>query len=281
MQAGEFPRSVPWRSYHVTIGPDHPPHRLLAEPCYASHGKPAVSRGPQSVVVNIIMSMFRSFLTFSIQRASFPDVKALSLAGACALGALLGATSAQAQEQESDVRWVSDNLSTYVRSGPTDGYRIVGTLQSGTRVQLLDTQGDYSRVRAEGGNAVWIPSSDLQQEPGPAEKVPQLEQQVTELSAELNTIEESWTTRVQGMQETLDSRKALIDELEQARQVLNAELLEAQSELREAQARLGEENQEVLMRYMVYGGGIAGAGLLAGLILPSFTRSRKRNDGWV
>ncbi len=259
---------------------DHPPHRSLAEPCYVPRGKPAVSRGPQSVVVNIIMPMFRSFLTFPIKRASFPTVKSLSLAGACAL-ALSGANGGHAQEQESDVRWVSDNLSTYVRSGPTDGYRIVGTLQSGDRVQLLDSQGDYSRVRAEGGNAVWIPTSDLQQEPGPAERVPQLEQQVTELSAELNTIEESWTTRVQGMQETLDSRKALIDELEEARQVLNAELLETQSELRATQARLGEENQEVLMRYMVYGGGIAGAGLLAGLILPSVTRSRKRNDGWV
>lgn len=244
-------------------------------------GKLAVSRGPQSVAVNTTMPKFRSFLSYSILRAFSPSVKALSLASACTLGALLGVNSAHAQQDEGDVRWVSDNLNTYVRSGPTDGYRIVGTLQSGERVQLLDTQGDYSRVRAEGGNAVWIPSSDLQQEPGPAERVPQLEQQVSELSAELNAIEETWTTRVQGMEETLESRKALIEELEEARQLLNAELLNTQSELRATQARLGEESQEVLMRYMVYGGGIAGAGLLAGLILPSVTRSRKRNDGWV
>ena len=53
-----------------------------------------------------------------------------------------------------------------------------------------------------------------------------------------------------------------------------------QSSLRDTQARLGDENKQVMMRYMVYGGSIAGAGLLAGLILPALTRGRKRNDRW-
>ncbi|MDT4827314.1 SH3 domain-containing protein [compost metagenome] len=84
------------------------------------------------------------------------------------------------------------------------------------------------------------------------------------------------------MQETLDSRKKLIDELQAARTALDSELSQARSELRDVQAQLGEENQQVLMRYMVYGGSIAGAGLLAGLILPTMLRvRRKRNDQWV
>ncbi|HDZ58088.1 MAG TPA: SH3 domain-containing protein [Pseudomonas xinjiangensis] len=207
--------------------------------------------------------------------------------GAWLLGSLLTAfgpvyaQESDSQESDSTARWVSDSLNTYVRSGPTDGYRIVGTLTSGERVELVSTQGDYSRVRSESGDTVWVPSSDLQQVPGQAERLPQLEQQVAELSEQLETIDQSWESRVQGMQETLNSRKALVEELEANRQALHAELVEAQSELRTAQARLGDENQEVLMRYMVYGGGIAGAGLLVGLILPSMTRSRKRNDGWV
>ena len=188
--------------------------------------------------------------------------------------------AAQAQETASNERWVSDSLNTYVRSGPTDGYRIVGTLASGEKVELLDTQNDYSQVRGESGGVVWIPSRDLQEVPGQAERLPQLEQQVAELSEQLRTIDDSWKTRVQGMQETLDSRKAHIDELEARRQALNAELTKAQSELRTTQARLGDENNQILMRYMVYGGSIAGAGLLVGLILPAMTRGRKRNDRW-
>ena len=177
-------------------------------------------------------------------------------------------------------RWVSDSLSTYVRSGPTDGYRIVGALQSGAKVELLRVQGDYSQVRAAGGDSVWIASKDLQDVPGQAERLPQLQQQVAELSEQLKTIDDSWTVRVQGMQETLDTRKALIEELEARARGLNAELGETQSELRTTQAKLGDESNQLLMRYLVYGASIAGAGLLAGLILPALTRGRKRNDRW-
>jgi len=203
--------------------------------------------------------------------------------GACLLSGLLAAGApAQAEETAGNVRWVSDSLNTYVRSGPTDGYRIVGTLSSGQKVELLRVQGDYSQVRGEDGNTEWIPSRDLQEMPGQAERLPQLEQKVAELSAELEGINDTWKTRVQGMQETLDSRKALIDELQAAHTTLDSELSQAHSELRELQAQLGEENQQVLMRYMVYGGSIAGAGLFAGLILPTLLRvRRKRNDQWI
>ncbi|MBA1205115.1 SH3 domain-containing protein [Pseudomonas capeferrum] len=197
------------------------------------------------------------------------------------IGALLVlAAPLHAEEAPSDTRWVSDSLTTYVRSGPTDGHRIVGTLKSGQKLALIGTQGNYSQVRGENGDVVWIPTSDLQQVPGQAERLPQLDAEVAQLSDQLKTIDDSWKTRVQGMQETLDSRKAMVDELEARNKALNDQLGEAQSALRDTQARLGDENKQVLMRYMVYGGGIAGAGLLVGLILPALTRGRKRNDRW-
>lgn len=219
-------------------------------------------------------------LHFSALRSRFTLSNSRQLIGASLFGALLAAAPANAQESSDNTRWVSDSLNTFVRSGPTDGYRIVGTLTSGQKVELISTQGDYSQVRSESGSNVWIPSKELQQVPGQAERLPQLEQQVAELSEELKTIDESWQVRVQGMQETLDSRKALIDELDARRIALETELTEAQSELRGTQARLGDENKQVLMQYMVYGGSIAGAGLLVGLILPMLTRGHKRNDRW-
>lgn len=196
-------------------------------------------------------------------------------------GLLVSGAPALAEEANNNVRWVSDTLNTYVRSGPTDGYRIVGTLTSGQKVELLSTQGDYSRVRGEDGSSVWIPNRDLQEQPGPAEKMPQLEQKVAELSTELEGINDTWKTRVQGMQETLDSRKKLIDELEGTRTSLDSQLNQSNAELRDLQAQLGSENKQVLMRYMIYGGSIAGAGLFVGLVLPSLLRvRRKRNDQW-
>ena len=213
-----------------------------------------------------------------------PDSRSFT-ALAALRGGLIGAVLAlaapvHAEEAASDARWVSDSLSTYVRSGPTDGHRIVGTLKSGQKVTLIGTQGNYSQVRGQSGDVVWINSSDLQTVPGQFERLPQLDAQVAQLSDQLKNIDDTWKNRVQGMQETLDSRKSLITELETRNKDLSEQLDQAQSNLRDTQARLGDENKQVMMRYMVYGGSIAGAGLLAGLILPALTRGRKRNDRW-
>ena len=135
-------------------------------------------------------------------------------------------------------------------------------------------------MRGQNGDLVWILSNDLQSVPGQSERLPQLDAQVADLTGQLKNIDDSWKNRVQGMQETLDSRKKLIDELEARNKALNEQLDQSQSQLRDTQARLGDENKQVMMRYMVYGGSIAGAGLLAGLILPALTRGRRKNDRW-
>ncbi|MBF8651612.1 SH3 domain-containing protein [Pseudomonas putida] len=212
---------------------------------------------------------------------SRPTAFALTaLRGGLLASALALVTPAHAEAPASDARWVNDSLSTYVRSGPTDGHRIVGTLKSGQPLTLIGTQGNYSQVRGQNGDVVWILSSDLQSVPGQNERLPQLDAQVAELTGQLKTIDDSWKNRVQGMQETLDSRKQLVDELQARNKDLNEQLDQSQSNLRDAQARLGDENKQVMMRYMVYGGSIAGAGLLVGLILPALTRGRKKNDRW-
>ncbi|MFP3373587.1 TIGR04211 family SH3 domain-containing protein, partial [Pseudomonas sp. SIMBA_068] len=90
-----------------------------------------------------------------------------------------------------------DSLSTYVRSGPTDGHRIVGTLKSGQKLTLVGSQGSYSQVRGQNGDLVWILSSDLQDVPGQGERLPQLDAQVADLSGQLKSIDDSWKNRVQ------------------------------------------------------------------------------------
>lgn len=246
-----------------------------------AHHAPARKTRPLFYSAKIATAMPRHFFSL-LDRApglslSTPPRRHLRAGLFLAALGLLGAQSLQAAGSD---RWISDSLNTYVRSGPTDGHRIVGTLKSGQKVDLLSTQGSYSQIRGEGGSTVWILTSDLQEEPGQFERLPQLTNQVAQLTDQLAKIDDTWKTRVQGMQETMDSRKKLVDELEARNQELTEKLTQAQSELRDTQARLGIENQQALMSYMVYGASIAGVGLLIGLILPAMSRKRKRNDGW-
>ena len=68
-------------------------------------------------------------------------------------------------------------------------------------------------------------------------------------------------------------------ETERDEAIKNAELAKKTAE--QLTARLAEENPELLNNKMVIGGGILGAGILFGLILPAIMPRRRRNDRWM
>lgn len=199
---------------------------------------------------------------------------------AAAMGVLLSASGQLAFAQSDSQAWVSDELSTYVRSGPTDGYRIVGTLNAGEQVDVLETSGNYTRVRSNSGDTVWVLSSELQQTPSARQQLPELQSQVEELTQELDGINDTWEQRVSSMTETLEVREQRIAELEARNHELDAESEQARRQVRALQARLDTQEEDLLMRYFMYGGGVAGAGLLVGLIVPHLPRRRKKRDRW-
>ncbi|WP_235589000.1 TIGR04211 family SH3 domain-containing protein [Halomonas chromatireducens] len=185
-----------------------------------------------------------------------------------------------AQQNTDATHWVSDELTTYVRSGPTDGYRIVGTLTSGEPVSVLETSGNYSRVRNTEGNTVWVLSGELQEEPSARQQLPALERQVADLEEELGGINETWEERVSAMTETLEVREQRIAELEASNRQLDSEADRSRQTIRQLQARLDTQEEDLLIRYFMYGGGVAGAGLLVGLIIPHLPRKKRKRDRW-
>ncbi|MEO1870591.1 TIGR04211 family SH3 domain-containing protein [Cobetia amphilecti] len=190
---------------------------------------------------------------------------------------LLGAPLANAATD----RWVADDLTTFVRSGPTDGYRIVGTVEAGQPVELLEVQNDYSKIRTASGDVVWIPSADLQDTQSVNARVPELSARVKELTAKLDGINEEWETRVEDMKTGLETRQARIEELEQSSNSQSAELAQARSKMQDMETKLDTKKQDLLMRYFMYGGGVAGVGLLVGLIVPHLPRRKKKRHGFL
>lgn len=209
------------------------------------------------------------------------QVKKSRFMGSLAVAGLLMSTaSSQALAQSDNQAWVSEELSTFVRSGPTDGYRIVGTLNAGEQVEVLEQSGNYTRVRGSGGDAVWVLSDELQQTQSAREQLPELEEQVQALTQELEGINETWEERVASMRQTLEVREQRIAELETRNGELDSEADQSRQRVRALEARLDTQEEDLLMRYFMYGGGVAGAGLLVGLIVPHLPRRRKKRDRW-
>lgn len=195
------------------------------------------------------------------------------------LFALSVSTTALAEE----TRYVSDELSTWVRSGPGDNYRLLGTLSAGEQVALLQTNDStqYGQIRAQDGRTAWIPLKELSPNPSMRTRVPELENQVKTLTDKLNNIDTTWNQRTADMQKKVSESDAVINGLKAENQKLKNDLIVAQKKVDMANLQLNDKQRTIIMQWFMYGGGVAGIGLLVGLLLPHLIPGRRRKDRWM
>lgn len=196
-----------------------------------------------------------------------------------ALLALCTTLSAQAEEK----RYISDELITYVHSGPGNQYRIVGTLNAGEEVTLLSVNegASYAQILDSKGRTTWIPLAQLSQTPSLRSQVPELEQQVKTLTDKLTNIDDGWNQRTAEMQEKVAASDGIINDLKLQNQQLKDQLVSAQKKVNAANIQLDDKQRTIILQWFLYGGGVAGAGLILGLILPHLIPRRRKNDRWM
>lgn len=181
-------------------------------------------------------------------------------------------------------RYISDDLFTYMHKGPSTQFRIIGSVNAGTKVALLETNREtgYSKVRDDRGRIGWVNADYLSTQMGLKERVPALEKELTEVKASLADALQSGDKKTASLQNTVKLRTEQITDLETQNSQLNEQLMTSQAEIRELRAKLDTQKDDLLMRWFTYGGMVAGGGLLFGLILPHLIpRRRKRNNGWA
>jgi SH3 domain protein len=180
-------------------------------------------------------------------------------------------------------RYVSDELNTWVRSGPGDNYRLLGTVNAGEEVTLLQSNEEtkYGQVRDSNGRTSWIPLAQLSTNPSLRTRVPALENQVKELTDKLTNIDTTWNQRTSEMQQKVAQSDGVINGLKEENQQLKNQLIVAQKKVNAANVQLDDKQRAIIMQWFMYGGGVLGVGLLFGLLLPHMIPSRKKKDRWM
>jgi SH3 domain protein len=213
--------------------------------------------------------------------------------------ALLAAMTAAAATAQDNQRWVTDQLQVEMRRGQSTQHAITRMLSSGTAVELLedDRASGYSRIRTAGGAEGWILSRYLQKQPAARARLPDLEKslaagsrQLEQARGELEQLRQQrdeLRRQAQGLQ---DSASGLQRDLTAVREA-SAETLRIQAEnrvlserLAGAEQRIGELeaanrqlSDENRRDWFIAGGGVLGAGLVLGLVLPRI-RWQKRSS---
>ena len=168
--------------------------------------------------------------------------------------------------------YVTDNLSTPLRSGPGNEYRTVATVRSGEAIVVIgdNPANGFLKIRDVNGNEGWLAGDYVSFSATAKSDLESLKQQLSQQQMLAAQLEQER----QGMQEAV--RKA-----ETERDEAVAKAKQALQTTEQLTARLAEENPDLLKNKMVIGGGLTVIGVLFGLILPLITPRRRRNDRWM
>ncbi|EGQ9891811.1 TIGR04211 family SH3 domain-containing protein [Vibrio cholerae] len=181
-------------------------------------------------------------------------------------------------------RYIADKLFTYMHSGPSNQYRILGSIEAGEKVKLIEVnkESGYSHIADERGRTGWVESRFITREVSNTLRLPALEKELEEVKKLLANARQNADSEKAGLAESLELRNQQIADLERNYADISKQLTDSQSEIRELRAKLDTQKEDLLLKYFTYGGGVAGIGLLLGLVLPHIIPRRKRHPaGWA
>lgn len=177
--------------------------------------------------------------------------------------------------------YISDKLFTYVHSGPSNDYRIIGSVDAGEVIKVLgrNNSTNFTQILDSKGRKGWVESKYVTQDVSMAVRMPKLEKELATVKEKLSNAQETSDTEKSGLINSLELSKKQITDLETNYREINQQLADSQEEVRALRAKIDTQKEDLLLRYFMYGGGVAGLGLLFGLILPHIIPRRKKNPG--
>ena len=201
----------------------------------------------------------------------------------------LGAEIAAAAEW-----YVKPATEVLLRRGQGSDYKIDAVITDGTKVELLEVDGDWAKIQLPNGKEGWTLRRYLSDKKPLKDQLVELEQEKRELEeklaetnsrlAQLTDVNSGTAQELNGCMAELDTVKGDFERLQQdtADVIQTKELLATtEKRLTEMSGRLATlevENTEMRknssMRWFLTGGGVLLAGLFLGLILGK--RSKKR-----
>lgn len=197
--------------------------------------------------------------------------------------------------------YVSDQLKIPMRSGASNGHRIVTFLRSGTQLTILDTSANdkYTEVETSNGKSGWVLTEDLMDTASgrarlavsnkklseSKSKLDELKGTVSELKAEIKQLKnnnsdlQNERTNLSNSLEDLKITAANPVALSKKNKQLKKELEKARAN----EAMLDEDNKKlrssVMQEWFVIGGAVSIGSLILGIILTRINWRRKR-DSW-
>ncbi|MFT7567095.1 MAG: SH3 domain protein, partial [Pseudoalteromonas distincta] len=153
----------------------------------------------------------------------------------CLLGLLLTATTFMSYAQEAqpanstnaNTAYIIDNLYTFMRSGASKNYRLLGSVDAGTKLTLLSNEENgFIKIKDDKDREGWIETKFITKTAG-------LHQQYKTLSSEMST-----------MQEKLRQAQIELPQLQEQNQTLTDQNLQLSAQITKLKTTLEQERTQ-------------------------------------
>lgn len=172
-------------------------------------------------------------------------------------------------EQDGEFRWVSDDLFTYLRAGPGKGYRLLGSVNAGTKIQLLqvDREAGYAEIVDNRERTGWIEIRYVSRNQSIRDDIKDLENLLVEKDKDVQYMNNKVASVMQNLANSDDQKTKLNRQITQQ--------LEDISRLNEQIEKRERTNN---MLWFTRGSILGVSALLIGYTLGIFGRRRKHDN---
>lgn len=167
--------------------------------------------------------------------------------------------------------FISDELFIYMHSGAGNNYRILGSINSGTEIQLSGVEeNEYTQIIDDKNRKVWVESKYVSTKPG-------LRFIIAELNEKLASIE----GRGSELQDQLLQANRSVEELNSEKIKLQREISTLNATLKETTSKLKDQDMNIKKEWFFNGAVVLCIGLILGLIIPRLGSHKKSGmDNW-
>jgi SH3 domain protein len=170
---------------------------------------------------------------------------------------------------DAEARYISDELFIYLRSGPGPDYRLLGSINAGTKVNLLniDREASYAEIIDERQRTGWVEIRFVS-------RIPTIRYQLEDMQASM--IEKD--QEVSLMKTEVDAVMRNLAKFDDQKATLNRQITQQLEEIARLNERIAKRERANNMQWFTRGAILAGICVFVGYLMGLFGRKRNNND---
>lgn len=174
--------------------------------------------------------------------------------------------------EASSSHYISDDLFIFMHTGPSRNYRILGSIQAGSPISVLESNSEtgFTKVKDGDDREGWVESKFVSTTMSQAEQLPILTEQLAQSQ-----------TSLQAAQRDNARLRQQLNESRQQVSTLTQQSDEQLSEISVLNEKVASADKDEMMMWFTRGGMVAGAGILLGVILTYLPKRKRRSNEWM